>query len=125
MPLLRSLKDTAPEADPGLAWPIHGMAYVIAFMGPLSAGPIMGILTRDWRTVITGILLGIGITFLNAWLSDRFLDAWIARFQQPLQSGMPRLLANIMAFIWAIGLSALSMMAPIAILGAGVLTRIH
>ena len=125
MPFLRSLKDTAPKIDYDLPWPISGLAYVIAFMGPLSAGPIIGMLTRDWHAVGIGFLLGIGITFLNAWLSDRFLDAWIARFQKPLQNWLPRILVNVAAFTWAIGLSALSMFAPIAILGSSALTRIR
>ena len=125
MSFLRSLKDTAPKADHDLPWPINGLAYVIAFMGPLSAGPIIGMMTRDWHAVGIGFLLGIGITFLNAWLSDRFLDVWIARCQKPLQNVMPRIMINIAAFTWAIGLCALSMFAPIAILDSSALTRIR
>ena len=125
MPFLRSLNHTAPKAEPDLPWPIDGLAYVAAFMGPLSAGPIIGALARDWRALVIGLLMGVGITFLNAWLSDRFLDPWIARFQRPLQRGMPRVLANIAAFAWAITLCALSMLAPIAVLGSAVLTRMR
>jgi hypothetical protein len=51
------------------------------------------------------------------------MDPWIARFQRPLQKGMPRALANIAAFAWAIMLCALSMLGPIAILGTAVLDR--
>ena len=125
MPFLRSLNDTAPKGDRDLPWPIHGLAYVAAFMGPLSAGPIIGALARDWRALVIGLLMGVGITFLNAWLSDRFLDPWVAKFQRPLQRRMPRVLANIAAFAWAITLCALSMLAPIAVLGSAVLTRMR
>ena len=123
MPFLRSLNHTAPKAERDLPWPIDGLAYVAAFMGPLSAGPIIGALARDWRALVIGLLMGIGITFLNAWLSDRFLDPWIARFQRPLQRRMPWVLANIAAFAWAITLCALSMLAPVAVLGSAILTR--
>jgi len=117
MPFLRSLDDTAPKGDRKLSWPIHGLAYMIAFMGPLGAGPGIGLLIGGWPALAIGLLMGTGITFLNAWLSDRFLDPWIARFQRPLQKGIPRILANIAAFAWAIALCALSMLAPIAVLG--------
>jgi hypothetical protein len=125
MPFLRSLNETAPKGGRQLTWPIDGLAYVIAFMGPLSAGPIVGVLARDWRAFAVGLLMGIGITFLNAWLSDRFLDPWVAKFQRPLQKGMPRILANIVAFAWAVALCAISMLAPIAILGSAVLTHVR
>ena len=117
MPFLRSLSETAPNGDRNLRWPIDGLAYVVAFMGPLSAGPIVGVITRDWRAIAIGLAMGIAITLLNAWLNDKFMDPWIARFQRPLQKGMPRALANIAAFAWAIVLCALSMLGPIAILG--------
>ena len=125
MPFLRSLNSTAPKAERDLPWPITGLAYVAASMGPLSAGPIIGALARDWRAAVIGLLMGIGITFLNAWLIDRFVDPWIARFQRPLQRGMPRVLANIAAFAWAITLCALSMLAPITVLGSALLTRMR
>jgi hypothetical protein len=70
-------------------------------------------------------LIGIGVTFLNASLSDKFLDPRIARFQRPLQKGMLRIPANIVAFAWAIALCALSMLAPIAVLGSTILTGIR
>ena len=123
MPFLRSLDRTAPDADPSLPWPIGGLAYVAAFMGPLSAGPIIGAMARDWRALIIGSLTGILIALLNAMLSDRFLDPWISRFQRPLQKGMPRVLANIAAFAWAITLCTLSMLAPVAILGGAIFDR--
>jgi hypothetical protein len=124
MPFLRSSNKTAPKADRDLPWPITGLAYVTAFMGPLSAGPIIGMLTRDWRALVIGLLMGIGTAFLNAWLSDKFLDPWIVKFQKPLQKGVPRILANIAAFAWAITLCAFSILAPIAVLGGAVLTRL-
>ena len=68
------------------------------------------------------MLMGIGITFLNAWLSDRFIDPWIAKFQRPLEKGVPRILANIGAFGWAVALSAISMLAPVAVLGSALLS---
>ncbi len=125
MPFLSSLNHTAPKAERDLPWPINGLAYVAAFMGPLSAGPIIGALARDWRALVIGLLMGVAITFLNAWLSDRFIDPWIASFQRPLQRGMPRVLANIAAFAWAITLCGLSMLAPITVLGSAVLTRMR
>ena len=97
------------------------MAYVVAIMGPLSAGPVVGVLARDWRAFAIGLLAGIGITLLNAWMSDRFLDPLIAKFQRPLGRGMPLILTNIAAFAWAIALCALSMLAPITALGSTVL----
>ena len=115
----------APKAERGLPWPIHGLAYIAAFMGPLSAGPMIGALARDCRAAVIGLLMGIGITFLNAWLSDRFVDPWIARFQRPLQKGIPRVLANIAAFAWAVALSGIAMLAPVAVLGSTILTRIR
>ena len=118
MPFLRSLNSTAPRAERDLPWPITGLAYVAAFMGPLSAGPIIGALAGDWRALAIGLLMGIGITFLHGWLSDKFLDPWIARFQRPLQNGLPRILANIAAFAWAFTLSAFSMLAPITVFQA-------
>jgi hypothetical protein len=125
MPFLRSLNQTAPKAERDLPWPICGLACVAAFMGPLSAGPIVGALARDWRVAALGLLMGIGITFLNAMLSDRFFDPWIARFQSPLQKNLPRVLANVAAFAWAVTLCAVAMLAPLAVFGSTVLTRIR
>ena len=52
-------------------------------------------------------------------------DQIVARFQIPLQKGMPRIFANLAAFGWAITLCALSMLSPIAVLGSAVLTRMR
>lgn len=125
MPFLRSLNDTAPQRDPSLRWPIHGLAYVAAFMGPLAAGPLIGLLTWDWLTIAVGLLMGIGITFLNAWLIDRFFDHRIAKYQRGLLKLGPRIVANIAAFGWALILSTLSALAPVLVLGSRVLTKIH
>ena len=125
MPFFRPLNITAPNADPGLPWPIDGLPYVIAFIGPLSAGPMIGAFARDWRAGAVGLLMGAVITFLNAWLSDRFLDPFIARFQKTLQKRPIRILANIAAFAWAIALCALSMLTPIILLGSTIVTGIR
>src|SRR5437868_1537450 len=125
MPFLRPLDQTARNGDRELPWPIDGLAYVVAFMGPLSAGLVMGLLAGNWRAFAVGVPMGIAITFLNAWLSDTFVDSWIAKFQRPLQKGMPWILANIAAFAWAIALTALAMLAPVAILGSAAVTPIR
>src|SRR5271156_4551474 len=125
MPFLRSLNQTAPNGDPDLPWLIDGLAYVVAFMGPMTAGPVIGLLARDWRACAIGFPMGIAITFFHAWLSDKFVDSYIAKFQRSLQKGMPWVLANVAAFAWAIALTALSMLSPVAILGSAVLTRIR
>src|SRR6187401_2836701 len=104
MPFLRPLSETAPKGDPNLPWPIHGLAYISAFMGPPSAGPLIGALARDWLAAAVGLVMGIAVMLLGAWLSDRFVDPWIASLQRPLQKGMPRLLINIAAFVWAVAL---------------------
>jgi hypothetical protein len=114
---------TAPKRNTNVLWPISGLFYVSAFMGPISAGPLVGLQTRDWRAVVVGLLLGIGIAFLNAWLIGRFVDPWIARFQTSLRKGVPRVLANTAAFAWAFALSALAMIAPVTVLGSAVLTQ--
>lgn len=121
MPFLRSLKETAPQANTSY-WPIDGLAYVVAFTGPVAACLAVGVLTRDWRAFAVGIPAGIGITFLNAWLSDRFLDPLVAKFQRHLKNGIPWVLTNLAAFAWAIALSALSMFVPFLVLGDIVLT---
>jgi hypothetical protein len=125
MPFLRPLDQTAPNAGPDLPWPIDGLAYVAAFLGPMSAGLMIGALTLDWRAFAIGLPMGIAIAFLNAWLSDKFVDPCIANFQRSLQKGMPWVLANIAAFAWGIILCALSMLSPVVILGSAVLTRIR
>src|SRR5437867_10865571 len=101
----------------GIVWASYpnGSLVSIVRTDPWSLSLFIGALARDWRALAIGLLMGIGITFLHAWLSDKFLDPWIARFQRPLQNGLPRILANIVAFAWAFTLSALSMLAPITV----------
>jgi predicted lipid-binding transport protein (Tim44 family) len=125
MPLLGSLNDTAANADTKLPWPISGLAYVCAFMGPLTAGPMLGLMIGDWRVGVVGLLIGIGIDFINCWLTGKFIEPLIKRFQPRLQKGPVHVLANIVAFVWAIMLCALSMFAPIAVFGASILTKIQ
>ncbi len=125
MPFLRPLNETAPKAERDLPWPIEGLFYVAAFTGPWCVGPIIGVLARDWPAAVIGLLIGIGITFLNAWLSDRFVDPCIAKFQRPLLKSLPRVLANIAAFAWAVVLCAIAMFAPIAVLGPAIITQIR
>ena len=38
---------------------------------------------------------------------------------------VPHLLANIAAFVWAVALSALAMLAPLVVFGSEILTRIR
>lgn len=124
MPFIQPLKFTAPRADPNLLWPIEGLSYVISFMGPLSAGPMIGVLIGNWSAAAVGLLAGVVIVFLNAWWTDRFVDSWVARFQGRLQKGAPRILVNIIAFAWAIILCALAMFVPIAVLGSSIFTKV-
>jgi hypothetical protein len=119
MPMETNRIDAAgTEPEPKLRWPINGLAYVAAFMGPFSAGPIVGILARDWRAVVIGLLVGIAITFVNGWLIGKFFEPWIKKFQGSLQKGTPKVLVNIAAFAWAIILCAIAMYSPFIIIGS-------
>jgi hypothetical protein len=82
-------------------------------------------LVRDWRAAVLGLPIGIAIAFLNCWLSDRFLDPLIAEFQGALQKVLPMVIVNLVAFAWALALSALSMLAPVVILGNTFLAKIR
>jgi hypothetical protein len=123
MPFFRPLSETVPDFDRNVPWPIGGLAYVAAFMGPISAGPLIGVVTFHWTAAGVGLLLGIGISLLNGWLTDRFLEPWIARRQRLFQRGTPRILANIAAFAWASFLSGLSMLAPFVLFGSSLVLR--
>ena len=112
MPFFRPLSKTAPAFDRNLPWPINGLAYVALFMGPMSAGFFGGMHTPHWGAAGVGLLLGVGISFLNGWLSDRFLDPWIGRNQRYFRPCILRVLTNIAAFAWAFLLSGISMLAP-------------
>jgi ABC-type uncharacterized transport system permease subunit len=120
----RPLNCTATKWNPDLPWPISGLFYVSAFMGPISAGPLVGVITRDWLAAGVGLLSGIAIALLHAALSDRFVDPWIAGFQLPLGRGLSKVLVNIAAFAWAFVLCALAMLAPIAVLGSQILEKL-
>ena len=116
MPFFRSLKQTAPAYSDKVPWPIDGLAYVIAFFGPVCGGLVAGVTTRSWVGVLVGILVGITTTLLHGWLSDTFIDRWIGRFQAPLNRTMPRVCINIAGFSWAMGLSVGCMFATWTIL---------
>jgi hypothetical protein len=96
-----------------------------AFMGPMSAGPLVGALAHDWLAALGGLAMGIGVSLLGALLSDRLVDPLLASLQRPLQKGVPRVLVNLAAFVWAALLCALAMLAPLAVFGSGILIRIQ
>jgi len=125
MPFVRPLRSRASEHDPNLQWPIDGLAYLVLFMGPLSAGPIAGVLFGDWRAILIGLFGGIGITFLEVWLTAKLLEPLVAKYQNSLEKGMPKILANVAAFAWAIALTALSMMVPVLVLGKSLTMGTH
>lgn len=125
MPFAHPPDKSAPETNPELLWPIHGLAYVIAYIGPMSAGLIVGILLRNWRAALLGLATGMGIAILNTWLCDRFLERRIVAIQGRLQTGAPRVLVNLVAFAGAAALCALSMLAPIVLLGRATLAHIR
>jgi hypothetical protein len=116
MPFLRSLKQTAPGYPADIPWPIHGLAYVITFMGPLSGGIVAGLITGTGLGVLVGLIVGAMTTLAHAWLSDTFIDAWIAKFQASLNHTTSRVFLNVVAILWAIALCAISMLATWAIL---------
>lgn len=117
MPFFRPLNITAPHQDPDLPWPVDGLVYVGAFAGPISAGPLTGFVFHDWGFAAVGLLAGIGIDLLNGWLSDRFLDPLIARHQRLLLKPVFRVPVNILGFLWALAISALSMLTPLLVWG--------
>jgi hypothetical protein len=116
MPFFRSLDQTAPAYPDDIPWPIDGLAYVVAFMGPFCGGIVAGATTRTWLGALVGLIVGATTTLLHAWLSDRFIDRWVATFQVPPNRTKLRVCINILAFSWAIGLCAFSMLATWAIL---------
>ena len=71
------------------------------------------------------LVMGLVIKLLGAWLSGRFVDPWVASLQPRLQKGLPRLLVNVAALAWVVALCALSMLAPLAVFGSEILTRIQ
>ncbi len=125
MPFFRPLSETAPGYDRNLPWPIGGLAYVAVFMGPISAGLFAGVVVRHWVAAAVGLLLGMGISLLNALLMDRFLEPRIAKHQRQLYRGMARVCLNVIAFAWALALSGLAMLAPLVLFGGRLLVRIR
>ncbi len=107
---------TEQEAEPRLPWPISGMSYVVAFMGPIPAGLCGGDLAGNWLGLLIGLAVGVGITFLNLWFTGRFIEPLILRFQKPLLRRVPRVMVNVAAFAWAVALCAFAMFIPILIL---------
>jgi hypothetical protein len=87
------------------------------FGAPISAGLLGGWAGANWLTLTLGLATGIGISFLNGWLIDRFLEPLISKFQKPLQKTRPRAILNMAAFAWAFSSSALSMFAPVVFFG--------
>jgi len=118
MPFYRPLSETVPGYDRNLPWPVCGLAYVAAFMAPMSAGLFAGVVARHWLAAAVGLLLGIGISHLNGVLMDKCLEPCIARHQVLLHRGTARVLVNIIAFAWAFVLSGLSMLAPFVLFGS-------
>jgi hypothetical protein len=116
MPFFRSLDQTAPAYPDDIPWPIDGLVYVVAFMGPFCGGIVAGATTRTWSGALVGLIVGATTTLLHAWLSDRFIDRWVAKFHVTLNRPRLRVCINIVAFSWAIGLCAFSMLATWAIL---------
>ena len=115
MSFFRPLSKTAPEFDRRLPWPIDGLAYVAMFMSPIAAGPLVGALTFHWGAAGVGLLIGICISCLNGWLTDRFIEPWIGRNQGLFQPRTCRVLANGAAFSWAFLLGGVSMFTPLAL----------
>jgi hypothetical protein len=116
MPFFRPLNQTAPAYIEVIPWPIAGLAYVVAFMGPLGGSLAAGVTTKTWSGALLGLIVGVAITWGNAWLNDTFIDRWLAKFQHSLNGTLPRVFINVIAFSWAIGLCAVSMLTTWAIL---------
>jgi len=83
---------------------------------------VLGIFANDPFAVGFGLFIGLATSFLDAWCS-RFFDPLVARYQRSLYKGVPRILVNIAAFAWAIGLCTLAMLAPLLVLGGASLSR--
>lgn len=123
MSFFRPPSEAAPGFDRNLPWPIHGLAYVAMWMSPVSAGPLIGLLTSHWGAAAVGLLLGIGISLLNDLLIAGVFEPWVARNQRYLQRRTPRLAANVAAFAWTFLLSGISLLSPLALFGSGLLLR--
>lgn len=125
MPFYRPLSQTAVGYDRNLPWPVCGLAYVAAFMAPMSAGLLVGFVARHWLAAVIGLMLGIGLSLLNGVFMETFVEPCIARHQMLLHRGTARVLVNIIAFAWAFVLSGLSMLAPFVLFGSSLLLEIR
>ena len=118
LPFFKPLSKTAPGFDwSQQRWPISGQVYVAMFMGPISGGLFGGIFAPHFGAMGIGLVVGLGVSFINALLFDRFVDSWVARNRKVFQRGMTSLLANVAGFSWAVLLSAVAMLAPFAAFG--------
>jgi len=120
MPFFSPLSKTAPEFDRNLRWPIVGQLYVALFIGPISGGFLGGLIAPHWGAFLIGLWVGIGLAILNAWLTDRFVDAWVARNQRLLLRAVPRILVHVAVLAWTLSLSAAAMRAPFVIFGISI-----
>ena len=116
MPFFRSLTETAPNYNKELPWPINGLAYVIAFSCPLCGSLLAGVITRTWTGALVGVVVGTAVTLAFGWLSDTFIDPWVAKCQVTLNRRMPWLFMNILALSCAVVLCAIAMLLTWAIL---------
>lgn len=92
-------------------------------MGPIAGGPLIGFLLMNKVAFAIGLPVGIGITLIHAWFSDRYLDPLIEAHQKRFAQGFGWWMVNIVAFAWALILSAFSMMIPWLILGDAVISN--
>jgi uncharacterized membrane protein len=114
MTFFRSFPPEGTDLD--LPWPLYGFAYVIMNWGPISGGPIVGLVLGGYAGLAISLPVSAVIWLANAVLFDRFLHERIARLQKATSRLIPRVLVNVVAFAWAIGLTALTMFATGALL---------
>jgi hypothetical protein len=69
-------------------------------MGPIAAGPLIGVASRHWPAAIIGFVLGT-MDLLNVWAVEKYVQKVIRRFQNSLLKPIPRVLLNIAALAWA------------------------
>ena len=116
MSFFRPLNLTAPADMNAIRWPVDGLAYVVAFFGPLGGGLGAGVVTRTWSGALVGLVVGSAVAFGHAWLSDTFIDRRLANAEAFLNRPLPRVFINVIAFAWAVALCAMSMLTTWAIL---------
>ena len=106
MTFFRPLKETAPDYDPSLPWPLHGLAYIAMFVGSFTGGAVIGLFAGGLVGCAIGVVVGASVYAANGLLFDRYIEAYLAKMQR---STRPlRILVNIAGFAWAIAISALS-----------------